>query len=104
MDKPTLTELECKRCGHIWYPRRPQYPKVCPRCKSPWWDTPRGNNSMQNLPDITPAVTEFIVQQGQNNSDNTSPMTHPANPEKKLSQNTPLGQVCIPDTKHRRKT
>jgi len=33
-----------------------------------------------------------------------SPMTHPANPEKRLLQKPPLGQVCIPDTKHRRKT
>jgi len=37
---------------------------------------------MQNLPDITPAVTEFIVQQGQNNSDNTSPATHRPGGEK----------------------
>jgi hyperosmotically inducible periplasmic protein len=32
----------CERCGHEWVPRRgAKPPKVCPRCKSPYWDTPR---------------------------------------------------------------
>lgn len=26
------------KCGHRWYPRTPQRPAVCPRCKSPLWD------------------------------------------------------------------
>lgn len=38
-----LTKLKCKRCGHghkkPWYPRKEQYPKICPKCKSPYWDT-----------------------------------------------------------------
>lgn len=33
----------CERCGGEWVPRgatnRP--PKVCPKCKSPYWDRPR---------------------------------------------------------------
>jgi len=29
--------FECRRCGHVWYPRRPGRPKVCPVCKSPYW-------------------------------------------------------------------
>ena len=40
---------------------------------------------MQNLPGITPAVTDFIVQQGQNSSDNTSPMKHRPGGEKTLN-------------------
>jgi len=35
-----LRRLVCKRCLHSWYPRRPQRPAVCPRCKSPRWDEP----------------------------------------------------------------
>ena len=36
-----LLELKCTRCGHVWYPRQPQNPEVCPKCKSPYWNKPR---------------------------------------------------------------
>jgi hypothetical protein len=29
------------RCGHEWFPRRAEKPRVCPECKSPNWDRPR---------------------------------------------------------------
>jgi hypothetical protein len=35
---PTYT---CLRCGHVWYPRKPFAPAVCPACKSPYWHLPR---------------------------------------------------------------
>lgn len=35
-----LTRLACKRCEHGWIARILN-PKVCPRCKSPYWNTPR---------------------------------------------------------------
>jgi hypothetical protein len=40
MKLPTLT---CLRCGHTWFPRTQQKPRVCPnpKCKSPYWDRPR---------------------------------------------------------------
>jgi len=31
----------CKRCGHGWIPNSTTKPKVCPKCKSPYWDTTR---------------------------------------------------------------
>ncbi len=31
----------CERCNHNWVPRKNETPKVCPRCKSPYWNTPR---------------------------------------------------------------
>ena len=31
----------CSRCGHEWIPRKPEHPRVCPRCKSPFWDRER---------------------------------------------------------------
>lgn len=31
----------CERCGHIWVPRKKGEPRVCPKCKSPYWNTPR---------------------------------------------------------------
>jgi len=35
-----LPVLKCERCSHTWYPIRPQLPKVCPKCKSPYWNKP----------------------------------------------------------------
>jgi hypothetical protein len=34
-------QIQYKRCGHRWYPRIPAKPKVCPLCKSPYWDRER---------------------------------------------------------------
>ncbi len=30
---------KCERCGYTWYLRYPQKPRVCPKCKSPYWDS-----------------------------------------------------------------
>ena len=30
----------CFRCAYVWRPSRPQPPKICPRCKSRFWDSP----------------------------------------------------------------
>jgi DNA-directed RNA polymerase subunit RPC12/RpoP len=34
---------KCERCDHEWAPRSPGAPppRVCPNCKSPYWDIPR---------------------------------------------------------------
>ncbi len=39
--KITMTELKCKRCGYSWFPKTRNIPKVCPKCKSAWWNIPR---------------------------------------------------------------
>jgi hypothetical protein len=31
----------CERCGHEWPPKGESEPKNCPKCKSPYWNTPR---------------------------------------------------------------
>ena len=33
----------CERCEHTWLGRNGSNPLVCPRCKSPYWNTPRKN-------------------------------------------------------------
>jgi len=34
--------FKCLRCPHEWVPRKPdQPPRVCPSCKSPYWDKER---------------------------------------------------------------
>ncbi len=42
-----LKQLYCKRCGygskdHLWIPRIDN-PKVCPKCKSPYWNVDKKN-------------------------------------------------------------
>jgi len=31
----------CERCRHEWVPRSEGEPRVCPKCKSPYWNKPR---------------------------------------------------------------
>ena len=30
--------LYCLRCVHSWPPRGSEKPRICPKCKSPYWD------------------------------------------------------------------
>jgi rubrerythrin len=40
--KKAVVVFICERCEHEWVPRDPEKPpKVCPSCKSPYWDRPR---------------------------------------------------------------
>jgi len=49
--RTTVWEYNCLRCGHAWFPRSPvladaeipvgELPRVCPKCKSPYWNTPK---------------------------------------------------------------
>ena len=40
METIELPVLRCYRCGASWTPRRPVV-RLCPRCKSPYWDEPK---------------------------------------------------------------
>ena len=52
MPKVQIWGYRCERCGHEWVPRDKDHdPKVCPSCKSPYWDRPR----MSSLPEKTTA-------------------------------------------------
>lgn len=37
----------CLRCDHKWVPRENnnEKPTVCPKCKNPYWDTPKQNGN-----------------------------------------------------------
>jgi len=39
----------CFRCYHTWKRRKEKPPKVCPKCKSPYWSKPRKRVSKQFL-------------------------------------------------------
>jgi hypothetical protein len=42
MAKIKLDAFQCERCSHKWVPiDMDNPPKVCPKCKSPYWDRPR---------------------------------------------------------------
>jgi predicted Zn-ribbon and HTH transcriptional regulator len=42
MGEITLKGYQCERCNHKWIPREEsEIPRVCPKCKSPYWDKPR---------------------------------------------------------------
>ena len=44
MPKIKINGYLCLRCDHKWVPREnSEKPTVCPKCKSPYWDTPRKN-------------------------------------------------------------
>lgn len=36
-----LKQQKCLRCGHTWWPRQTERPRVCPKCQSAYWDAPR---------------------------------------------------------------
>ena len=38
--KTDISQVSCKRCGHQWFPRQ-FVVRVCPKCKSPYWDKER---------------------------------------------------------------
>ena len=40
---PMISQLTCLRCGYKWFPRKPNAPAHCPKCKSPYWNKPRRN-------------------------------------------------------------
>ena len=37
----SVAGYRCERCKHEWVPRFEAEPRVCPKCKSPYWDTKR---------------------------------------------------------------
>ena len=45
--KIKLQKLKCKRCGYEWVPRKEEV-RLCPRCRSPYWDRDRKRNIDKN--------------------------------------------------------
>jgi hypothetical protein len=44
MMKVQVWAWKCERCEHVWMPREDspaEGPRVCPKCKSPYWNRPR---------------------------------------------------------------
>jgi predicted Zn-ribbon and HTH transcriptional regulator len=47
-----LKGFQCERCGHKWAPREEERPRVCPKCKSAYWDTARKQDLAKRLAGI----------------------------------------------------
>lgn len=51
--KISIWQYICERCEHKWLPRdaesdEPKLPRVCPKCKSPYWNSPRKDAKVSN--------------------------------------------------------
>lgn len=60
MGEINIRAYQCERCSHRWVPRQQEKPRVCPRCKSPYWDLPRKNKN--NSDEVVEEI--IIVEDG----------------------------------------
>ncbi len=56
----TIMGYRCERCSHEWIPRGDpdEEPRVCPKCRSPWWNKPR--KSMMPYDDFKKKVADAL--------------------------------------------
>lgn len=50
-----LKKLECKRCEYEWVART-EAPRVCPKCKSPYWNVPRRQVKSSNKTNVSKKI------------------------------------------------
>lgn len=43
-----ITKLKCLRCGYSWWPRVAGQPVRCASCRTPYWNTPLGNDGRRS--------------------------------------------------------
>jgi len=61
----TVMGYRCERCDHEWMPRDAETePKVCPKCKSPYWNTARKAKSMMTYEDFSGAIKKTLAEAG----------------------------------------
>lgn len=59
----TVMGFRCERCSHEWVPKNlTSEPRVCPKCKSAWWNRPRG--PMMNYEDFRSKVETALRSTG----------------------------------------
>ena len=44
----------CRRCKHVWNPRKLKKPRSCPNCRSAFWD--RSNDLIMTRKRLTPKL------------------------------------------------
>ena len=61
----TVMGYKCDRCTHEWVPRDTgQEPKVCPKCKSPYWNRPRKQQSMMTYEQFRDKINGVLKEAG----------------------------------------
>jgi hypothetical protein len=50
----------CKQCGKNWFPRTPGTPRICPTCKSTYWNIPKKNSVKAILATTCPACGQPV--------------------------------------------
>jgi hypothetical protein len=58
----TLMGFQCERCAHQWVPRADEEPRVCPKCRSPWWNRPK--KAMMAYDDFKEKISLTIQKEG----------------------------------------
>lgn len=60
----TVMGFRCERCGHEWIPRGggEQEPRVCPKCRSPWWDRPKSKRSPMTYDDFKGRIMTVLTE------------------------------------------
>lgn len=67
-EKIVVDGYRCLRCGHTWVPRdKTKEPKVCPKCKNPYWNVPRRNADAE-----AEAETETAARKRRRKADGSS--------------------------------
>ncbi len=57
----TVMGFRCDRCGHEWVPRDSESePRVCPKCKSPYWNKPRKIASATSYEDFRDKIVATL--------------------------------------------
>ncbi len=59
-----VTACSCDRCGHEWLPRSRKHPSVCPRCKSPYWDSSKRAASVLTYEDFRNKIRRTLKKSG----------------------------------------
>lgn len=59
----TVMGYRCERCCHEWVPIDPERePRVCPKCKSPYWNRPRKAASMLTYEDFRDKIQKALKE------------------------------------------
>jgi hypothetical protein len=62
----TVMGFRCERCSHEWIPRggAEEEPRVCPKCRSAWWNQPPKKKSMMTYEDFCKQVSDTLIKAG----------------------------------------
>ena len=60
----TVMGYRCERCHHEWVPNGEKEPRVCPRCHSPYWNSPRKAASMLTYEEFRDKIRDTLQNIG----------------------------------------